>query len=41
MGFYFCGKCILTDSDEKKVEQDMYAALPCFQGSDDLYGYEK
>ena len=29
MGFYFCGKYIYTDGDEKEVE--MYAALPFFQ----------
>ena len=27
--------------DEKEVGRDMYAAIPCFQGSDDHYGYEK
>ena len=32
MGFYFCGKYIYTDGDEKEVERDMYAALPYFRG---------
>ena len=41
MKFYFCGKYIYTDGDEKEVEGDMYAALPYFRGSNDLDGYEK
>ena len=41
MDFYFCGKFIHTNGDEKEVERDMYAALPYFQSSNDHYGYEK
>jgi len=41
MGFYFYGQYIYTDGDEKKVERDMYAAIPCFRGSHDRDGYEK
>ena len=41
MGFYFCGRYIFTYGYEKEVGRDMYAAIPCFQGSDDHYGYEK
>ena len=41
MGFYFCGKYIYTDGDEKEVERDMYAALPYFRGFYDQDGYEK
>jgi len=32
---------IYTDGDDKKVERDMYAAIPYFQGSHNRYGYEK
>ena len=39
MGFYFCGKYIYTDGDEKEVERDMYAALLYSWGYHD--GYEK
>ena len=31
---------IYTDGDDKKVERDMYAAVPYFPGSCDNYGYE-
>ena len=41
MDFYFCGKFIHTDGDEKEVERDMYAALPYFQSSNDHNGYER
>ena len=41
MGFYFCGRYIYNDGDEKKVEWDMYAAMSCFRGSHDRDGYEK
>ena len=41
MGFYFCVSYINTDADDKKVEQDMYAAIPYFGGFDDHYRYEK
>ena len=41
MRFYFCGKYIYTDGDEKEVEKDMYATLSYFRGSNDQYGYEK
>ena len=41
MKFYFCGKYINTKTNDKEVERNMYAALSCFQGSDDQYGYEK
>jgi len=39
--FYFCGRYIHTDGDEKDVERDIYAALLYFWGSDDRDGYEK
>jgi len=41
MKFYFCEQYINTEADDKEVERDMYAALLCFQGSDDQCGYEK
>ena len=41
MSFYFCGRYIHIDDDEKKVERDMSAAIPCFWGSHDHDGYEK
>jgi len=41
MNFYFCGRHIHTDGDEKKVKRDIYAALLYFWGSDDYYGDEK
>jgi len=41
MSFYFCGRYINTDADEKKVERDTYAAIPYFWSSGDHYGYEK
>ena len=41
MGFYFCGKHIYTDGDEKKVERNIHAALSYFQGFYDQDGYEK
>jgi len=40
MGFYFCGQYINTDADEKKVERDMFKAVPHFLGSNDRYKYE-
>ena len=40
MGFYFYGRYINTDADEKKVEQDMYVALSYFWSSDNHIGYE-
>ena len=40
MNFYFYGKYINTEADDKEVKRDMYAALPRFRGSDDQYGYE-
>jgi len=39
--FFFCGKYINTDADGKKVEQDMYATIPYYRGSNDHDGYEK
>jgi len=41
MGFYFRGRYINIDADNKKVERDMYAAIPYFWGSNDHIGYEK
>ena len=41
MNFYFCGKYICTDDDEKKVERDMYAALLYFRGSNNHIRYEE
>jgi len=32
---------ICTNSDDKKVKQDMYAAIPYFQDSHDCYGCEQ
>jgi len=40
MEFYFCGRYINTDADDKKVERDMYATIPFFRGSSDHYEYE-
>ena len=40
MGFYFCGRYINTDCDDKYVERVMFEAVPLFQGFDDHYGYE-
>jgi len=40
MRFYFCESYINTDTDEKKVERDMFTAVPYFWGSNDHYGYE-
>jgi len=40
MDFYFCGRYINTDVDDKKVKQDMYATIPFFRGSSDHYEYE-
>jgi len=41
MSFYFCGRYIYTDGDDKEVERDMYAAIPYIRGSNDHDGYEK
>jgi len=38
MGIYFCDIYINTDTDEKEVERDMYAAILYFQGSNDHIG---
>ena len=40
MDFYFCGKYIYTDCDDKEVEWSMFAAVSYFQGAYDRYGYE-
>jgi len=40
MGFYFCGRYINTDADDKNVERDMYAVIPYFRGSENHIGYE-
>jgi len=40
MGFYFCGKYICTDGDDKEVERDMYAAISYFWDFNDRCGYE-
>ena len=39
MGFYFYGRYINIDADDKNVERDMYAALSYFRHSHN--GYEK
>ena len=39
--FYFCGRYIYTDGDDKEIEQDMYAAISYFQASNDHARYEK
>ena len=39
MSFYFYGKYIYTEGDEKEVEWDMYVTIPYFRDSHD--GYEK
>ena len=41
MKFYFCGRYINTDVEDKKVERDMYATILYFQGSNDPCGYEE
>jgi len=41
MKFYFCGRYINTNADDKEVERDMCAAIPYFRGSNDHDGYEK
>ena len=41
MGFYFCGRYICTESDEKKIERNMYAVISYFQDSNDQHGYEE
>ena len=40
MAFYFCGRYINIDADEKEVEQDMFTVVLHFWGSSDRYGYE-
>jgi len=40
MKFYFCGRYINTDADDKKVERGLYAAITFFRGSSDHYEYE-
>ena len=40
MTFYFCGRYIDIDTDEKEMERDMFTAVPHFWGSSDHYGYE-
>jgi len=40
MKFYFCGKYINTEADDKEVERGTFAALSCFWGSDDQHEYE-
>ena len=32
MEFYFCGRYVNTDTDEKEVKQDMYTAISHFFG---------
>ena len=41
MKFYFCGRYINTDATDKKVERDMYVAIPHFWGFNYHDGYEK
>ena len=38
MGFYFCGRYINTDADDKNVERDMYAVIPYFRVSEIILG---
>jgi len=38
MGFYFCGRYINTDADDKDIEQDMYAVILYFRSSNDQLG---
>ena len=40
MGFYFCGKYMDTDCDDKYVERAMFEAVLLFRGFDDHYRYE-
>jgi len=40
MDFYFCGKCICTDGDDKEVEWDMYVTISYFQCFNDCYEYK-
>ena len=41
MKFYFCERYINIDAEDKKVEQDMHAAIPYFRGYNDHDGYEE
>ena len=40
MAFYFCGRYINIDADEREVKHDMFTTVPHFWGSSDRYGYE-
>ena len=40
MCFYFCGKYINIDCDDKEVRKSMFASVPYFRGASDRYGYE-
>ena len=39
MDFYFCGKYINTDYDDKYVERAMFGVVPLFRGFDGRYGF--
>ena len=41
MAFYFCGRYINIDGDEKEVERDMFTIVMHFWSSSDRYGYEE
>ena len=41
MTFYFCGRYINIDADEREVKQDMFTVAPHFWGSSDRYRYEE
>ena len=40
MGFFFCGKYINTDCEDKYVERAMIGSISFFRGFNDHYGYE-
>ena len=40
MSFYFCGRYINTDCDDKYLERAMFEAIPLFRDFDHRYGYE-
>ena len=40
MSFYFYGKYINTDCENKYVERALFEAIPFFWGFNNRYGYE-
>ena len=41
MCFYFSGRYINIDANEKEVERDVFTVVPHFLGSNDHYGYKE